>query len=108
MSGIKSVCMFHGIFHKSKNSLNESSNDLSYDQKTRDDLMKLFRWNISMKNNMIINCVKTGKTSREGITRQEYKKTQAYDVLERNNHVYVLRRDNYNEKLLEPCKESGE
>ena len=37
-----------------------------------EDLKKLLYWVKSMKNKMIINCIKTWKTSRNGITKQEY------------------------------------
>ena len=39
-----------------------------------DDLKKLFGWVKNMKNSMIINCVKTGKTARNSISIQEYER----------------------------------
>ena len=46
MAGVKSVCMFHDVFHE--NSRRDGD---------RESLTKLFKWNIHVKNNMIINCV---------------------------------------------------
>ena len=63
MAGVKSVQMFHDMFHE--NSV--------HNKEDREGLTKLFRWNIHVKNNMIINCIKTGKTSIKGISTQEYK-----------------------------------
>ena len=53
MAGIKTVWMFHDEMNGEKT----------------DDLKKLLGWVKNMKNSMIINC---GKTSRDGITKQEY------------------------------------
>ena len=64
MAGVKSVQMFHDMFHE--NSV--------YNKEDREGLTKLFKWNIHVKNNMIINCIKTGKTSIKGISTQEYQK----------------------------------
>ena len=47
MAGVKSVQMFHDMFHE-----NSVPN-----KEDREGLAKLFRWNIHVKNNMIINCV---------------------------------------------------
>ena len=60
MAGVKSVQMFHDMFHE--NSV--------HNKKDREGLTKLFKWNIHVKNNMIINCIKTGKTSIKGIIKQ--------------------------------------
>ena len=64
MAGVKSVQMFHDMFHE--NSV--------HNKEDREGLSKLFKWNIHVKNNMIINCIKTGKTSIKGISTQEYQK----------------------------------
>ena len=45
MAGVKSVQMFHDVFHENS----------GHNKDDREGLSKLLYWNISIKNNMIIN-----------------------------------------------------
>ena len=91
MAGVKSVQMFHDMFHE--NSV--------HNKEDREGLAKLFKWITSIKNKMIINCIKTGKTSRNGISKQEYQKHK-HTMFQKNIiSVYVRRRSQHFKKLLE-------
>ena len=85
MAGVKSVQMFHDVFHDvfHENSVNNKED--------REGLTKLFKWNIHVKNNMIINCVDWKDVNKRHIYPR-IPKIQRYDVPEEHNYVYVRRR----------------
>ena len=75
MAGVKSVQMFHDVFHE--NSVNNKED--------REGLTKLFKWNIHVKNNMIINCVDWKDVNKNTARKYHHKRQLLSSILHPSN-----------------------